>query len=46
MGNQNTNDMLKRSVSEHWESNAETWTKHVRAGYDIYRDALHTPAFL
>ena len=46
MTNQPDNDALKRSVSDHWEANAETWTKHVRAGYDIYRDALHTPAFL
>jgi SAM-dependent methyltransferase len=29
-----------------WEANAETWTRHARAGYDIYRDALNTPAFL
>lgn len=29
-----------------WEDNAETWTRQSRAGYDIYRDALNTPAFL
>jgi len=29
-----------------WESNAETWTRHARAGYDVYRDGLNTPAFL
>lgn len=29
-----------------WEANAEAWTKLVRAGYDIYRDQLNTPAFL
>lgn len=29
-----------------WEANAETWTRQVRAGYDIYRDHLNTPAFL
>lgn len=29
-----------------WEANAEAWTRHARAGYDIYRDALNTPAFL
>lgn len=33
-------------VAKHWEANAETWTKHARAGYDVYRDALNTPAFL
>jgi Methyltransferase domain len=29
-----------------WEANAETWTRQARAGYDVYRDALNTPAFL
>lgn len=33
-------------VAAHWESNAETWTIYSRAGYDKYRDALNTPAFL
>jgi ubiquinone/menaquinone biosynthesis C-methylase UbiE len=33
-------------VARYWEANAETWTRHARAGYDIYRDALNTPAFL
>ncbi len=28
-----------------WEGNAETWTQHARAGYDLYRDALNTPVF-
>ena len=34
------------TAARHWEDNAETWTRHSRAGYDIYRDALNTPAFL
>ncbi len=38
--------MDSSEVAKFWESNAETWTSHVRAGYDIYRDALNTPAFL
>ena len=29
-----------------WEENAEAWTRLSRAGYDVYRDALNTPAFL
>ena len=29
-----------------WEANAEAWTAMARAGYDIYRDCLNTPAFL
>lgn len=33
-------------VARLWEANAETWTRHARAGYDVYRDALNTPAFL
>lgn len=35
-----------RLVAECWESNAEAWTALSRAGCDIYRDALNTPAFL
>ncbi|WP_026304699.1 class I SAM-dependent methyltransferase [Kaistia granuli] len=34
------------TVAAHWEANAEAWTRHSRAGYDVYRDALNTPAFL
>jgi SAM-dependent methyltransferase len=33
-------------VAECWEANAETWTRHTRAGYDVYRDTQNTPAFL
>jgi SAM-dependent methyltransferase len=33
-------------VAEMWEGNAEAWTRHARTGYDVYRDALNTPAFL
>jgi hypothetical protein len=36
----------RADVVRHWEANAETWTKHRRAGFDVYRDALNTPAFL
>lgn len=38
--------MKPAEVALYWEANAETWTRFVRAGYDIYRDALDTPAFL
>jgi SAM-dependent methyltransferase len=38
--------MDANEVAAHWESNAETWTIYSRAGYDKYRDALNTPAFL
>jgi ubiquinone/menaquinone biosynthesis C-methylase UbiE len=38
--------MDPREVAALWESNAETWTSHARKGYDVYRDALNTPAFL
>ncbi|TAX35196.1 class I SAM-dependent methyltransferase [Rhizobium leguminosarum] len=38
--------MNANDVAAHWESNAETWTVYSRAGYDKYRDALNTPAFL
>jgi ubiquinone/menaquinone biosynthesis C-methylase UbiE len=36
----------RTDVAKYWEANAETWTKYARAGYDVYRDALNTPAFL
>lgn len=29
-----------------WEANADTWARQARAGYDIYRDYINTPAFL
>lgn len=29
-----------------WNDNADAWTRLSRAGYDIYRDALNTPAFM
>ncbi len=38
--------MELEEVAAFWEGNAETWTRQARAGYDIYRDALNTPAFL
>lgn len=38
--------MKPTQVAEYWEANADTWTRHARAGYDVYRDALNTPAFL
>lgn len=38
--------MDSAEVATYWEANAETWTQHARAGYDVYRDALNTPAFL
>jgi hypothetical protein len=38
--------MDSAKVAEYWEGNAETWTRLVRAGYDIYRDTQNAPAFL
>jgi ubiquinone/menaquinone biosynthesis C-methylase UbiE len=38
--------MDAKTVAAHWEGNADAWTKYSRAGYDRYRDALNTPAFL
>lgn len=38
--------MDRADVAAHWEANADTWTRHSRAGHDVYRDALNTPAFL
>ncbi len=33
-------------VGRYWNGNAEAWTHLTRAGYDVYRDYLNTPAFL
>ncbi|MFI5337125.1 MAG: class I SAM-dependent methyltransferase [Opitutales bacterium] len=38
--------MDHHEVGQYWNANAEAWTKLARAGYDIYRDHLNTPAFL
>ena len=38
--------MEPSEVARYWEANAGTWTRLTRAGYDVYRDALNTPAFL
>jgi ubiquinone/menaquinone biosynthesis C-methylase UbiE len=32
-------------AGEFWNNNADAWTKLSRAGYDVYRDFLNTPAF-
>src|SRR5919205_1628120 len=38
--------MNHEEVGRFWNANAEAWTKLARAGYDVYRDYLNTPAFL
>ena len=38
--------MDTREVGRYWESNARAWTDLSRQGWDVYRDALNTPAFL
>jgi trans-aconitate methyltransferase len=37
--------MDHEEVGRPWNENAEVWTQLVRAGYDLYRDGLNTPAF-
>jgi len=37
--------MDHHQVGEYWNDNAEAWTRLSRAGYDIYRDHINTPAF-
>jgi len=32
-------------VARCWDGNAEVWARHVRAGYDTYRDLYNNPAF-
>jgi len=38
--------MDHHEVGAYWNANAEVWTALARAGYDVYRDWLNTPAFL
>lgn len=38
--------MDDREVARYWASNARAWTELSRQGWDVYRDALNTPAFL
>lgn len=37
--------MKHTEVKRYWDGNAAVWTKLARAGYDVYRDYLNTPAF-
>lgn len=38
-------EMDHNEVGRYWNRNADAWTKLARAGYDLYRDYLNTPAF-
>ena len=38
--------MNHKEAGEYWDGNADAWTQLARAGYDVYRDHLNTPAFL
>jgi len=38
--------MDHKQVRRYWDGNADVWTQLSRAGYDVYRDHLNTPAFL
>jgi hypothetical protein len=38
--------MDHEEVGRFWDGNAEAWTRLARAGYDVYRDHLNTPALL
>ena len=37
--------MDHNEAGRYWNESAESWVKLARAGYDIYRDHLNTPAF-
>lgn len=38
--------MDSKEVGKAWDGNAPAWIELTRAGYDLYRDRLNTPAFL
>jgi len=33
-------------VGQYWDANAQAWVRLAKAGYDVYRDYLNTPAFM
>jgi len=37
--------MMDGDVAHWWDRNAEVWARHVRAGYDVYRNLYNNPAF-
>jgi 2-polyprenyl-3-methyl-5-hydroxy-6-metoxy-1,4-benzoquinol methylase len=37
--------MNHEQVGRYWNANARAWTELARAGYDVYRDHLNSPAF-
>jgi len=37
--------MDHKEAGRFWNANADAWTKLARAGFDVYRDFLNTPAF-
>lgn len=39
-------DISEADVAQYWDSNADTWTEHVRRGWDTYREVFTNPAFL
>jgi SAM-dependent methyltransferase len=41
-----TDAMDHLEVGRYWDRNADAWTTLSRAGYDVYRDLVNTPAFL
>lgn len=37
--------MSDYDIAGMWDDNADVWTRHVRAGFDVYRDLMNNPAF-
>jgi trans-aconitate methyltransferase len=37
--------MDHEEAGRYWNGTADAWTELARAGYDVYRDHLNTPAF-
>jgi SAM-dependent methyltransferase len=37
--------MNHKEVGRYWNESADAWTRLARAGYDVYRNCLNTPAF-
>src|SRR5947208_387844 len=45
-GGNRENALDEHEAARYWDENADTWTELVRAGFDVYRDYINTPAFL
>jgi SAM-dependent methyltransferase len=39
-------NISEKQVARYWDDNAEVWARHVRSGFDAFREYFNNPAFL